>query len=284
MSYRYDSEMVILNKLDKAGGFANAELYETYDRLRDLAVSGPAIGGSGLGTFGSWLLRLARVVSPSSFAPILGGSQISIPGTSYYGPINGATGTQPGSQSSFGLGPWGQAPGFPSSGSAAGFDPYTILSQNGFGTNATSQLALGGLAANLSDYAIGGHASSTGSVAGAGLGVAAGAGFGRSWLMPLAGIVSGLGGLVTSLSPFAGARTGLGLLLSGIGTNALSSAMLSSYNYVGGSILANADVTLSSKIKNLEVTIKQLDAQKDVLKKSLKDSLDGAKKAIQDLG
>ena len=284
MSYRYDSELVILNKLDKAGGYANAELYETYDRLRDLAVSGPSLGGSGLGTFGSWLMRLARLISPSSFTPVLGGSYVSIPGTSYYGPINGATGTQPGSQSSFGLGPWAQSPGFPSSGFAAGFDPYTILGQNGFGTHATNQLALGGLAANLTDYAIGGHASAIGAAAGAGLGVAAGAGFGRSLLLPLAGIVSGLSGLVTSISPFVGARTGLGMLLSGVGTNALSSAILSSYNYVGGSILSNADVTLSSKIKNLEVTIKQLDAQKDVLKKSLKDSLDGAKKAIQDLG
>ena len=68
MSYRNDSYLVIMTAYDKAGDAAKAELFETYDRLRDLTVSGPALGGSGVGKFGSLLMNVARMrCKPRSF-------------------------------------------------------------------------------------------------------------------------------------------------------------------------------------------------------------------------
>ena len=36
MSYKNDHELVIANKFGSASSLAKAELYETYDRLRDI--------------------------------------------------------------------------------------------------------------------------------------------------------------------------------------------------------------------------------------------------------
>ena len=38
MSYKNDSYLVIANKFSSAGGEAKAQLFETYDKLRDLTV------------------------------------------------------------------------------------------------------------------------------------------------------------------------------------------------------------------------------------------------------
>ena len=46
MAYKNDSYLVIANKFGSASGDAKAQLFETYDKLRDLTVSG---SGSGTG-------------------------------------------------------------------------------------------------------------------------------------------------------------------------------------------------------------------------------------------
>ena len=74
MSYRYDSALVIANKYGLASSLAKAELYETYDRLRDITVSGSASAGTGFGTVGGFLWQLASLFAPSSFMPIMGGT------------------------------------------------------------------------------------------------------------------------------------------------------------------------------------------------------------------
>jgi len=126
MSYKNMSEIVLLNKLGKSSSDAKAELFETYDQLRDLTVSGPTIGGSGLGPVGGFLFKLAQMVSGSSFLPVMGNQSINIPGTSYFSPTQPGTGIVPGGQSSFGLGPMSQMSGFPAAGSAAGFDALSV--------------------------------------------------------------------------------------------------------------------------------------------------------------
>jgi len=42
-------------------------MYETYDRLRDLTVSGANSTGSGFGATGGFLYQLASLFSPSAF-------------------------------------------------------------------------------------------------------------------------------------------------------------------------------------------------------------------------
>ena len=44
MSYKNDSYLVIANKFGSAGSEAKAQLWETYDKLRDLTVSGSGMG------------------------------------------------------------------------------------------------------------------------------------------------------------------------------------------------------------------------------------------------
>jgi hypothetical protein len=134
MSYKNDDTLVILNKYGKASGIGKTELYETYDRIRDLTVSGPALGGSGFGKFGSLLLNVARMFGSSAFAPTLGGESINIPGTSFYGPISGGSGVIPGGTAAFGLSPFSQYSGFPSGGAA----PIGGFAANRFNSNGFS--------------------------------------------------------------------------------------------------------------------------------------------------
>ncbi len=44
MSYKNDSNLVIANRFGDASSAAKAQLWETYDRLRDLTVSGSGTG------------------------------------------------------------------------------------------------------------------------------------------------------------------------------------------------------------------------------------------------
>src|SRR5439155_353800 len=113
-------------------------------------------------------------------------------------------------------------------------------------------------------------------------GTSAGAGFGRNWVMPAAGIVSGIGGMLTTLGPFFG-PFGIAAAAGGAIMNGMAGAALSSFQHLSNRILVNADTTLTSKIKNLETTVKQLDAQGEVLRKLLKDSIDGDKKALDNI-
>lgn len=316
MSYKNDSYLVIMGSYDKANSAAKAELFETYDRLRDLTVSGPALGGSGVGKFGSLVMNIARMIGGAPFLPTFGSEAINIPGTSYYAPMSGGTGILPGGQAAFGLAPFSQVTGMSAGGGAAPINysattPISYFSSAGIGSLAASGLGFSGIgdlefpmgdlpggilaggAAPISGATgilgngwIAGGASgiATAATTAGGLvsGTAAGAGFGRNWVMPAAGIVSGIGGLLTTLGPFFGpfgiAAAAGGSLMSG-----LSGAVLSSYQNISNRILVNADTILSAKIKNLETTVKQLDAQEDILKKLLKDSLDGDKKALDNI-
>lgn len=289
MSYKNMSEAAILSKLSSAGDSAKAELFETYDQLRDLTVSGPTIAGSGLGPVGGFLFNIAQMLSGSSFLPVLGNQSINIPGTSYYSPIQPGTGMVPGGQSSFGLGPMSQISGFPTpGGSAAGFDPTSILSSTGMGSMWLGGSGIGDPQFPMANYAIGGAAAGiTGgggaaTAIGAGGGLIAGTGFGRNFIMPAAGLVSGIGGLLTTLAPMFGA-SGLAGLATGTILSGLSGSLLSAYQHVSGRVLVNADTILTNKVKNLETVVKMLEAQEEIVKKLLKDSLEGDKKSLQDL-
>ena len=57
MAYKNDSYLVIANKFGSASGDAKAQLWETYDQLRDLTVSGNGLG-SGFGATGGFLYNI----------------------------------------------------------------------------------------------------------------------------------------------------------------------------------------------------------------------------------
>lgn len=106
MSYKNDSYLVIANKFGSASGDAKAQLWETYDQLRDLTVSGNGLG-SGFGMTGGFLYNLASLLAPSSFATVFGASEsMNIPGTSYASKFNGG--------SSYGIDSLYNYSGFPS--------------------------------------------------------------------------------------------------------------------------------------------------------------------------
>ena len=91
MAYKNDSYLVIANKFGSASGDAKAMLWETYDKLRDLTVSGNG-AGTGFGMAGSFLYRIASLMSPSSFANVFGSSEtMNIPGTSYNSSLGGGS-------------------------------------------------------------------------------------------------------------------------------------------------------------------------------------------------
>lgn len=322
MSYKNDSILVVLNKYGKAGGIAKAELYETYDQIRDLTVSGPALGGSGMGKVSSFLVSLARVLGSTAFSPTLGNAAINIPGTSYYAPISGGAGVIPGGQAAFGLAPFSQYTGLPTGGAAplswspaallpnaSTLGPLTLFAASGIGAlnsqgdlassflgvgdEAFPSLGLIGGADNdpLDGGAIVGGATpvdpsgAVGAISNAGgaaTGVAAGMGFGRNLALPAASLMSAVGGLMTTLGPFFG-PTGLAGVAAGSLLNGAAGAILNSFQHVSSRMLANGDSVLTEKVRNLETTIKMLDAQQDILKKLLKESLDGDKKALDNI-
>ena len=284
MAYKNDDLLVIAGKYGKSSSDAKAELFETWDRLRDLTVAGPSIGGQGLGSIGSGLIQFARLFAPSSFVPVLGNSSVNIPGTSFSSPVSGGTAVVPGGSASFGIGSMGGFPSFPNlSGQAAplglGIGIGSMLLGSVFG--------LGSLT-GLGKYSIGGTPTggaagvTAGTAAGALAGTAAGAGFGRNLVLPVAGIVAGIGGLATSLGPFFGpygtAAMTAGSIASGIG-----GAVLSAYQNVANRVLANADVILTDKIRNIETTVKELNTQTDIIRKMIKESVEGDSKALQEL-
>ncbi len=290
MSYKFTSDIVILDDLSKSDSAAKADLFETYDQLRDLTVSGPSIGGSGLGPVSSFLFKIAQMVSGSSFLPVMGNQSINIPGTSYYSPIQPGTGVIPGGQSSFGLGPMSQISGFPTGGSAAGFDALSILASAGLGSLKTGSSGFGSVTSPVQGIGgtVAGSAAAIGSgggvvnAAGVGAGLVGASGFGRNFIMPAAGVVSGIGGLLTTLAPLFGG-SGLAGLAAGTILSGFSGAVLSAYQHVSSRILVNADTILTNKVKNLETVVKEMEAQEDVVKKLLKESIDGDRKALQDL-
>jgi hypothetical protein len=262
MSYKNDSLVVIVDKYSKVRGDSVADLYETYDRLRDISMSGSTFGSPGFGPTASFFMNLAKLVAPSSFMPVLGDSNLGLPGTSYFSSAGGSNIIGTGSLAAYGIGKLSNMTGLPT-GSAASIN---------------SDYSIGGL--------LTGAASSIGSTlvpaAGVMSGLSAGYGQGTSLLLPAAGVISGIGGLVSSIGPYFGpfglAAGIVGNLASGYG-----SAALNTYSTATGRILNNADVTLSNRVRNIETIVKQIDAQGQVLQKMLKDSVEVDTKALQNL-
>ena len=273
MAYKNDSYLVIANKFGSASGDAKAQLFETYDKLRDLTVSGSGTG-TGFEMTGSFLYRMASLLAPSSYATVFGASEsMNIPGTSYASQLTG--------QSAFGIDALYNYSGFPGGGAAPvswGLDGY----------------ATGGAASILSgwgtDYGVAtGYASGVGGIADVasaaayGVGAANGWGMvGRNIVLPVAGIISGWGGIMQAAAPYLG-EYGLPALVMGNLMQGTTSAALAAYQNVTGNITANADTILSNKVRNIETVCKMLDTQGDVVKKMLKESIDGDSKAIQNL-
>lgn len=269
MSYKNDSYLVISNKYGGLSGDAKAMLFETYDLLRDITVSGSASDGAGFGTAGSFLWKLASMISPSSFMSTMGGgTALNIPGTSYWSPSN----TTSSSNSAFGIGSLSQYSGF--TGGAASL-------VQGFGTTSSTDGYVTGGASSLTS--VSDIAGSTGlNALTYTAGLASGFGFGDSFLLPAAGVVSGFGGILQAMSPYLGSF-GLGTTLIGNLLQGTASAPLAAYQKVSSSILSNADTILQNKVKNIETVCKMLDAQNDVVKKMLKDDIEGMSDKIQNL-
>lgn len=284
MSYKNDSLLVIANKFGSASGDAKCQLYETYDRLRDLTVSGSVGAGTGFESTGGFLYQLASLFAPSAFMTTMGGtSSMNIPGTSYWTPQSS------GSTSSFGVSNLYNYSGFPSgaapvswglgagktTGGAAGVSSIGSLI-SGIGSMSNSGTATGGASS------VGGIADVASAVA-YGVGTANGYGMGfQNIVMPLAGLVSGWGGIMTAAAPYLG-EYGLPAVVMGNLMQGTSSAALSAYQNVSSNILSNADTILSNKVRNIETVCKMLDTQGEIVRKMLKESIDSDSKAIQNL-
>ena len=281
MAYKNDGHLVIANKFGSASSDAKAMLYETYDRLRDLTVAGSAGTGTGFEAAGGFLYQLASLFAPSAFMTTLGGTQaMNIPGTSYWTKYTGGTGGMTGTYSSFGVNSLGNYSGFPS-GYAARLSGYTTGGASsignllyGYGTSAGSPTGFASGIGSIADIA---------STAAYGVGTANGYGIGGSnFVLPLAGLVSGWGGIMTAAAPYLG-TFGLPAVVMGNLMQGTSSAALSAYQSVSQNILTNADTILSQKVANIETVVKMLDTQSDIVRKMLKDDMEGKSKDIQDL-
>ena len=242
-------------------------MYETYDRLRDITVSGSTASGSGFGTVGGFLWQLASMFSPSSFSAVFGGnSTMNVPGTSYWSPVTGATSSIYGANNSFGIGSVGNYSGFPSGGAAS-----------------IKGILTGGAAGVPTGFAV--NASSIAGLSSAAYGVglaSTGFNFGESVLLPTAGIISGLGGVMQSMAPYLG-TSGLAAIVAGNIFEGTGSAALSAYQNLTGRVTTNADVILSNKVRNIETVVKMLDTQADIVRQSLKDGIESDKDSISDI-
>lgn len=261
MSYRYDSYLVISNKFSSASADAKAQLFETYDQLRDITVSGSS-GSSrtGFEGAGGFLYNMASLFAPASFMTSMSGnSTYSIPGTSYYS--GGTTGS-----STYGLESYS---GFAANieGSSTG-EAASILT--GYGTETGAASSIGGLAdvASSAGYATGTASGYTG--------------VGKGLLLSTAGLVSGFGGIMQAAAPYMG-EYGLGAIVAGNLMSGTGSAVLAAVQNAAGKVTSNADTVLSNKVKNIETVCKMLDTQGDVVKKMLKDGIDSDSKAIQNM-
>ena len=281
MAYKNDGYLVIAHKYGSASGDAKSMLYETYDRLRDLTVAGSAGAGTGFEAAGGFLYQLASLFAPSAFMTTLGGtSAMNIPGTSYWSQYTGGTGGTKGTYSSFGVNSLGNYSGFPS-GYATSLSGYTTGGASslgsllyGYGSSSGSPTGFASGIGSIADIA---------STAAYGVGTANGYGIGASnILMPLAGLVSGWGGIMTAAAPYLG-EFGLPAIVMGNLMQGTSSAALSAYQTVSQNVLSNADTILSQKVANIETVCKMLDVQSDIVKKMLKDDLEGKSKDIDNL-
>src|SRR5574344_2195148 len=261
MSYKNDSLLVIANKWGSAGSEAKAQLFETYDQLRDITVSSASGStGGGFESAGGFLYNLATLFSPSSFMTALSGnSSYAVPGTSYY---SGGTAAS----STYGMETY--------TGFAAGLNGYatgeaaSIIPTYGSATGYAS--SIGGIAdiATSTAYATGTASAFTN--------------FGKGLLLQSAGLISGIGGIAQAAAPYMG-EYGLGAIIAGNVLQGTGSAALASIESAAGRVEANADTILTNKVRNIETVCKMLDTQGDVVKKMLKESIDSDSKAIQNL-
>lgn len=273
--------MVIANRYGSASSDAKRMLYETYDRLRDLTVSGSASSGTGFEMAGSFLYQLASLFAPSAFMTTLGGTTaMNIPGTSYWSQYTGGTGGLTGRYSSFGVNSLGNYSGFPS-GYAAKLSGYATGGAAGIGN---TLYGYGSSSGSPTGFASGiGSIADIASTAAYGIGTANGYGIGAAnVLMPLAGIVSGWGGIMTAAAPYLG-EFGLPAIVMGNLMQGTTSAALSAYQSVSANVLSNADTILSQKVANIETVVKMLDTQSDVVRKMLKDDIESKSKQIDEL-
>ena len=274
MSYKYDSDLVIANRFSDASSAAKSQLWETYDRLRDLTVSGSGTG-TGFETAGGWLYNVASLLAPASFATVFGSSEtMNISGTSYYSKAH--TGTSYGVDSLYNFS------GFPS-GAASISSVYGLATGgaasilNGWG----SSLAMSGTPTGYASSVAG--IADVSSAAMYGIGTASGIGkIPSNVVMPVASAVSGFGGILTAISPYLGVY-GAGTTVLGNLMQGTTSAALAAYQNISGNITATADTILSTKVRNIETVCKMLDTQGDVAKKMLKEGIESNSKAIQNL-
>jgi len=288
MTYFNDSLLVISNQMGLSSAQAKAELFETYDKIRDLTVGGTNIGDAGgYGALSSFLMNAARLVAPTSFMPILGNSSMNVPGTSYYSSISGGNSILPGGQAAFGMGSMGTYPGFPSGGAAAigtlglpllmGIGNTFSSLSNDFTVGAFSEdAALTGGAASVVS---GNSYSPSGDLL---YGISAASGKFSDYVLPTAGVIGGVGSLISSVAPYFGPFG----LVAGTSARLLSGyagAALSAYQTTTGRVINNADAILAMKVKNIETIVKELDTQGDILKKMLKTGIEADSKAIQEM-
>jgi hypothetical protein len=113
-------------------------------------------------------------------------------------------------------------------------------------------------------------------------GISASAGKYSDVVLPVAGVIGGLGGLVGSLAPYFG-PFGLAAGMAGNLANGYAGAVISSYQRVSAQVLNNADTILSMKVKNIETVVKQLDVEGDIVRKMLKSGLESDSKSIQEM-
>ena len=273
MSYKNDSYLVIANKFGSASGDAKAQLFETYDKLRDLTVSGSG-SGTGFEMTGNFLYRMASLIAPSSFATVFGASEsMNIPGTSYASQLAGS--------SAFGTDALYNYSGFPGGGAAP-----VLWGLGGYATGGASSILSGwgtdnGVATGYASGVAG--IADIASAAAYGVGTANGFGMAaRNLVLPIAGVISGWGGIMQAAAPYLG-EYGLPAMVMGNLMQGTSSAALSAYQNVTGKITANADVILSNKVRNIETVCKMLDTQSDIVRKMLKDDMESKSKQIDEL-
>ena len=281
MAYKNDGYLVIANRYGSASSDAKSMLYETYDRLRDLTVAGSVGTGTGFEAAGGFLYQLASLFAPSAFMTTLGGTTaMNIPGTSYWSQYTGGTGGLTGTYSSFRVSSLGNYSGFPS-GYASSLSGYTTGGASSIGD---LLYGYGSSSGSATGYASGiGSIADIASAAAYGVGTANGYGVGAAnILMPLAGIVSGWGGIMTAAAPYLG-EFGLPAVVMGNLMQGTTSAALSAYQSVSQNVLSNADTILSQKVANIETVVKMLDTQSDIVRKMLKDDLESNSQEIENL-
>ena len=213
MSYKYDHYLTIANKYSSASSDAKAELFETYDQLRDLTVSGSNATGGGFGVAGNFLWQLANIFAPSTFMSVMGGTEtMNIPGTSYWSPVTGTTSSIDGGNAAFGIGSLSSYSGFPSGAApvAGSFKGVSTGGAAGLATGYASSLMSG----TPTGYAVSSAGIAALNTAAYAAGTTSGFNIGRNIVLPTAGLISGFGGILQSLAPYMGTY-GVGAIVAG---------------------------------------------------------------------